>query len=77
LKRSAEKGKRISELTRFFFFLVTITPHSPGHVKINGQTSPWAEERPKAEMLEDFKGFQEECLAMLGAIEKPSVWGIL
>ncbi|GAA5875245.1 hypothetical protein JCM8547_006878 [Rhodosporidiobolus lusitaniae] len=44
--------------------------------KLEGRTGPWSEERPKEEMLEDFAGFTDECLALLKAIPRCSVWGI-
>lgn len=50
---------------------------SPEHKKINGQTAPWAEDRPKEEMLEDFKGFNSACIGLIEAIPRTSVWGIL
>ena len=50
---------------------------SPQHKKINGQTAPWAEDRPKAEMLEDYKGFNKACIGLIESIPKTSVWGIL
>ncbi|KAL7005991.1 hypothetical protein EMMF5_004532 [Cystobasidiomycetes sp. EMM_F5] len=49
----------------------------PEHKKINGQTAPWAEDRPKEEMLEDFKGFNSACIGLIEAIPRTSVWGIL
>ena len=50
---------------------------SPQHKKINGQTAPWAEDRPKEEMLEDYKGFNKACIGLIESIPKTSVWGIL
>lgn len=46
------------------------------HAKLGHHTGPWAEERPKEELLEDFKTFRPEALALLRAIKKPSIWGI-
>jgi salicylate hydroxylase len=46
------------------------------HAKLGDRTGPWAEERPKDEMLEDFKTFRPEMLALLKSIKKPSIWGI-
>ena len=37
----------------------------PEHHKLGGHTGPWTEKRPKAEMLQDFEGFTEDCLDML------------
>lgn len=37
----------------------------PEHLKLGNHTGPWAEKRPKAEMLRDFDGFTEDCLTML------------
>ncbi|KAL8279600.1 hypothetical protein RQP46_007913 [Phenoliferia psychrophenolica] len=48
----------------------------PDHLKLGDHTGPWAEERPSAELLDDFASFTPECKAMLQAIEKPSIWGI-
>ena len=48
----------------------------PKHEKLGGHTGPWAEERPREELLADFAGFTDECLTLLRAVEKPSIWGI-
>ncbi|KAK4704094.1 salicylate hydroxylase, partial [Phenoliferia sp. Uapishka_3] len=48
----------------------------PEHLKLGDKTGPWTEERPHSEMLEDYATFTPEILAMLKAIEKPSIWGI-
>ena len=41
----------------------------PEQRKLGGHTSPWAEKRPKPEMLQDFKGFTEDCLEMLSVCD--------
>ncbi|KAM0787333.1 hypothetical protein ACM66B_003422 [Microbotryomycetes sp. NB124-2] len=46
------------------------------HKKLGNHTGPWAEERPRSEMLQDFADFNEQCLQMLKCIENPSIWGI-
>lgn len=35
------------------------------HRKLGDNTGPWSEQRPKQEMLDDFKTFSPECLKML------------
>ncbi|KAK4055930.1 hypothetical protein OIO90_002923 [Microbotryomycetes sp. JL221] len=44
--------------------------------KLGDHTGPWAEERPRSEMLKDYSDFNEQCLEMLKCIENPSIWGI-
>ncbi|GAA6008294.1 hypothetical protein JCM10207_000076 [Rhodosporidiobolus poonsookiae] len=48
----------------------------PDHKKLGNHSGPWSEPRPKEEMLEDFASFNEQCRALLGAIDSPSIWGI-
>jgi len=46
------------------------------HKKLGEHTGPWAEARPKQEMLDDYHNFSPQCHKLLEAIEKPSIWGI-
>ncbi|GAA5881245.1 hypothetical protein JCM1840_000638 [Sporobolomyces johnsonii] len=46
------------------------------HKKLGDHTGPWSEPRPASEMLEDYDHFNDECKALLKAIENPSIWGI-
>lgn len=48
----------------------------PQHKKLGDRTGPWAEPRPKEEMLTDYSDFNEPCLKLLRSIEDPSIWGI-
>lgn len=37
----------------------------PEHRKLGDRTGPWSEDRPKAEMMEDFKTFSDKVLSLL------------
>lgn len=46
------------------------------HAKLGSHTGPWSEDRPKSEMLEDYKSFNDKTQHLLNAIDNPSIWGI-
>ncbi|KAI5476416.1 salicylate hydroxylase [Pseudohyphozyma bogoriensis] len=50
--------------------------NDPEHLKLKGRTGPWAESGEQAELLADYAGFNESCVQLLKAIDKPSIWGI-
>lgn len=49
----------------------------PHHRKLGGHKGPWTEERPQAEMLDDFADFGDDCLALLkvGCVDPKSFPG--
>ncbi|GAA5863612.1 hypothetical protein JCM8547_003666 [Rhodosporidiobolus lusitaniae] len=44
--------------------------------KLGDHTAPWAEPRPKEELMADFASFNKDCKKLLEAIDSPSIWGI-
>lgn len=51
------RGGRLVNLVNFV--------QDEGEKKLAGRTGPFAEERPKEEMMQDAEGFSDECMALL------------